>query len=192
MGVTENTVSEAGRNLRPAEVKVWDPLVRIFHWSLVALFIVAWATGDEVKRLHELAGYAVLGLVAFRIVWGFIGTKHARFTDFVTGPSTLGAYLRDMLRFRAKRYIGHNPAGGVMTVTLLMMLSVIGGTGYMLTTDSFWGVEWVEEAHEIAVNLTLGLVLLHVTGVVFSSFAHSENLIRAMITGHKRASKSQA
>jgi cytochrome b len=189
MTATENIVTEAGRNLRPAEVRVWDPLVRIFHWSLVALFITAWATGDEVKRLHEAAGYAILGLVAFRIVWGLVGAKHARFGDFVPRPSTLTGYLRDMVRCRARRYLGHNPAGGAMTIALLAMLLVIGGTGYMMTTDAFWGIAWVEEAHETAVNLTLGLVGLHVAGVILSSLTHGENLMRSMITGRKRATK---
>jgi cytochrome b len=181
------TIDAAGHAPRPAEVKVWDPLVRIFHWGLVATFLVAWATGDEMECAHVMAGYAVIGLVVFRILWGFIGTRRARFVDFVRGPRAVTNYLRDTARLRAKRYLGHNPAGGAMTIALLVMLSIIGATGYMMTTDAFWGVAWVEDAHEAAVNLTLGLVVLHILGVIVASYEHGENLVRAMITGRKRA-----
>jgi cytochrome b len=171
---------------RQGEAKVWDPLVRIFHWGLVAAFLVAWTTGDEIKRLHIAAGYCVIGLVAFRIVWGFVGGRHARFADFVRGPRAVASYLRDTAGLRARRYLGHNPAGGAMIIALLIMLSIIGATGFMMTTDTFWGVAWVQDAHETAVNLTLGLVVLHILGVVVASYEHGENLVRAMITGRKR------
>ena len=113
----------------PNEAKVWDPLVRIFHWSLVATFAIAYLTGDEESRQHELAGYAVLGLVAIRIVWGFIGTRYARFRDFVYRPSAVAAYARDMLAGKPKRYLGHNPLGGAMIVALLIALLATGATG---------------------------------------------------------------
>lgn len=170
----------------PAEIRVWDPLVRVFHWSLVTLFVFAFATGDALDRPHEIAGYAVLGLVVFRIAWGFMGSKHARFRDFVRRPSQIRAYLAEALRFRSRRYIGHNPAGGAMIVLMLTMVLVISATGIGLTTDAFWGSAWMEAAHETAVNLTLVLIGLHLTGVVVSSLAHGENLVRAMITGRKR------
>lgn len=170
----------------PAEIRVWDPLVRVFHWSLVTLFVFAFATGDALDRPHEIAGYAVLGLVVFRVAWGFMGSKHARFRDFVRRPSQIRAYLAEALRFRSRRYIGHNPAGGAMIVLILVMLLVISATGVALTTDAFWGSAWMEAAHEVAVNLTLVLIGLHLTGVVVSSLAHDENLVRAMITGRKR------
>jgi cytochrome b len=114
----------------PNEVKVWDPLVRIFHWSLVTAFAIAYLSGDEESRLHELAGYAVLGLVTIRIVWGFVGTRHARFRDFVYRPSAVAAYARDMSAGKAKRYLGHNPLGGAMIVALLIALLATGATGY--------------------------------------------------------------
>lgn len=170
----------------PIEVKVWDPLVRIFHWTLVALFVLAWATADQFDRLHELAGYVVFGLVVVRVFWGFVGSRHARFRDFVKAPSVVCAYLADAARFRAQRHLGHNPAGGAMIVVMLVMLLAISVTGILMTTDAFWGVEWVEDAHEIAVNLTLGLIGLHLIGVAVSSLLHGENLVRAMITGRKR------
>ncbi len=167
-------------------VKVWDPLVRLFHWSLVIAFAIAWVTGDELQRLHEAAGYAIVGLLVVRVVWGFIGSARARFSDFVYRPSTVVSYMADMARFRARRYLGHNPAGGAMVLALLLMLAAACGTGLMMTTDAYWGVEWVEEAHELAANFTLVLVGLHLAGVLVASAEHRENLVKAMITGQKR------
>jgi cytochrome b len=116
----------------PNEVRVWDPLVRIFHWSLVAVFAIAWLTGDEESHLHELAGYAVIGLMLVRIVWGFIGTRYARFSDFVYRPSTILGYTREMLGRKPRRYLGHNPLGGVMVLALLVSLLAAGVTGLAL------------------------------------------------------------
>ena len=160
---------------------------RIFHWSLVAGFLVAYVSGDEWDNLHIQVGYVVAGLIAFRLLWGLVGPRYARFSDFVYRPSRVLSYLRDTIAFRARRYLGHNPAGGAMVVALLAMIAVICGTGYLMTTDAFWGVEWVEEAHEVAVNATLVLIAAHIAGVLVASWEHSENLVRAMITGRKRS-----
>lgn len=178
--------TDTGRDSRPETVRVWDPFVRLFHWSLVAAFVFAYATADEWDAAHEVAGYAVAGLVAARVVWGLIGTRHARFSDFVYRPGTVLAYLKDSVLLRARRHLGHNPAGGAMVIALLVMLGLVTGTGHLMTSDAFWGVKWLEEVHEIAVNLTLGLVALHVAGVLFASLEHGENLVRSMITGRKR------
>jgi cytochrome b len=179
--------NDAGRVSRPAMVRVWDPLVRLFHWSLVIAFTVAWLTGDELQEVHEIAGYVIVGLVGFRLLWGIVGTAHARFIDFVYRPAAVIRYLIDMARLRAKRYVGHNPAGGAMVIALLAMLGVICATGIMMTTDAYWGVEWVENAHEVAANVTLILVGLHLVGVFAASLEHRENLVRAMVTGRKRS-----
>lgn len=173
--------AEAGRT-----IGVWDPLVRLFHWSLVVAFVTAWATGDELQILHEGAGYTIVGLLVIRAIWGFVGTTHTRFSDFVYRPSTVIGYLIDTVRLRAKRYLGHNPAGGAMVVALLLMLALISVTGIMMTTDAYWGIEWVAEAHELAANLTVVLIGLHLVGVLVASVEHRENLVRAMITGRKR------
>lgn len=113
------------------DVKVWDPLVRVFHWSLVAAFAVAYLSGDDLEQVHVLAGYTVVGLVAFRLVWGFVGTRHARFSAFVRGPLAVFTYLRELATFKAPRHLGHNPAGGAMIVTLLVLLALTTLTGLM-------------------------------------------------------------
>lgn len=185
--MTEATAqAPSGRVERPETVKVWDIFVRLFHWSLVGLFIFAYLTGDEWDNAHEIAGYCIMALIALRIVWGFIGTKHARFSSFVFSPATVIGFLRDSVYLRAKRYIGHNPAGGAMVIALLLSITTICVSGYLMTTDMFWGEEWVEEVHEAAVNGTLILVALHIGGVVLASIEHGENLVRSMITGKKR------
>jgi cytochrome b len=172
----------------PAAVKVWDPFVRVFHWSLAGLFLLAYATGDEMENVHVAAGYTIAGLVALRIVWGFVGPRHARFSDFVRSPRAVLAYMRDVAMLRAPRHLGHNPAGGAMVVALIVTLIGTCTTGYMMTTGTFWGAKWVEEVHEAFANLTIGLVVVHVLGVLVASFEHRESLVKAMITGRKRPS----
>lgn len=179
-------------------IKVWDPLVRLFHWSLVLAFIVAYATGEEWLGLHVSAGYVIGGLLVFRVVWGIVGPRHARFSDFVRSPAAIRAYLRDLFHLRAPRYLGHNPAGGAMVVALLASLAVTTVSGLALYGSSefagplqglvshatFWA-DVLEGLHETAANLTVLLVVLHVAGVLVSSVLHRENLIRAMISGRK-------
>jgi cytochrome b len=176
----------AGRATRPAFVAVWDPLVRIVHWSLVAFFAAAWVSAEEAERLHEIAGYAVAVLIALRLVWGVIGSRHARFTDFVYRPSAVIAYTRECLMAKPRRYLGHNPAGGAMVLALVLGLAAVSVTGVMLTRDAYWAVEWVEEVHEAAAIAVLGLVVVHILGVILASVLHRENLVGAMITGRKR------
>jgi len=169
-------------------VKVWDLFVRIFHWSLVVLFVAAFLSGDESDRIHLTAGYAIAGLVAMRIVWGFIGSKYARFSDFVKGPGEVWRFLMLSMRLKAPRVIGHNPAGGAMIIALLAMLVGLSVTGFLMTTDAFWDSKAMEEAHEILAYVTLGLVVLHIAGVIVAGIEHGENLARSMVTGRKRAS----
>jgi len=167
-------------------VRVWDPLVRVFHWSLVSAFFCAYLLGDDGGQWHQALGYTVLGLVAFRLFWGLVGSHHARFANFVPSYQTARGYLKDVIAHREARYLGHNPAGAVMIVALLLALIGTGFTGWLMTTDAFWDAEWVEELHETLANGTLLLVGLHVAGVIFSSLRHRENLVRAMFTGRKR------
>jgi cytochrome b len=169
------------------EVKVWDPLVRIFHWSLVLSFTVAFISAEEWDDLHIWAGYMAAGLIAFRLVWGLFGPRHARFISFVTSPGNVVAYAKQILTGDAPRYLGHNPLGGAMILALILSLAVVSVTGWMFTLDRFWGVEWVEAVHATFANMMVGLVALHVCGVLISSLSHKENLVRAMVTGRKRA-----
>ena len=192
-------------------IQVWDPLVRLFHWSLVIAFATAFITGDENETVHVYAGYVVAALVVFRVVWGFIGAKHARFSDFLHGPGVTLAYLKDLVSRKPAHYLGHNPLGGWRVVALLLSLAATCWTGLeayaaegkgplagaTLTVapqaraeedgkagegDEFW-----EELHEGCANFTLLLVLLHLTGVIAASVLHRENLARAMVTGWKDA-----
>ena len=188
-----------------ARVKVWDPFVRLFHWSLVAAFFVAYFTEEDQLQPHVVAGYVVGALIVARLAWGIVGPRHARFTDFVRGPGRTFAYLGRMLRGRARRYLGHNPAGGAMIVTLLLALTATVVTGLVIYgADKGLGPlapwlagqeelgESLEEAHEFLANFTLFLVLLHIGGVVAGSFMHRENLVRSMVTGYKRAAEPAA
>lgn len=183
-----------------ARIRVWDPLVRLFHWSLVAAFATAFIVEDDLLGVHVWAGYLALGLVAIRLAWGLVGTRHARFSDFVRGPAQVMAYIHDALRLQAPRYLGHNPAGGAMVVALLLSVGLTGISGLALYgaaelagplaglmrgTPAVSG-HLLEELHEFLANLTLALVALHVGGVLFSSLSHRENLIAAMISGYKR------
>ena len=172
---------------RDQVVKVWDPFVRVFHWALVVAFATAWYSGGIWDSPHLVAGYIVLALVVARIVWGFIGSRYARFSDFIYGPRVMHRYLADMLRMRAPRYLGHNPLGGAMVITLLATLLVICITGVMMTSDAYWGVKWVDNLHATASTFALILIGLHIGGVIFAGIEHSENLVRAMVTGMKRA-----
>lgn len=197
-------------------IRVWDPLVRVFHWGLVAAFAVAWFSAEEMSTVHEVSGYVVAGLIAFRLIWGLVGSHYARFAEFLRGPSATLGYLGDMVRGREHRYLGHNPVGAVMIVAMLVTLSGTAYTGWLLeepgraamlpelpqiAAPAFadedgeageyggeaMGGETVEELHETFANIMLFLIAAHIAGVVLSSFRHHENLARAMVTGDKRA-----
>lgn len=115
-----------------ASVNVWDPLVRLFHWGLVVAFTIAYFTAEEESTLHIYSGYTVMGLIIFRLVWGFVGSRHARFSDFVYGPATLMAYVRDLASGHPRRYLGHNPLGGLMIVAMLVVLAVLTYSGLVV------------------------------------------------------------
>ncbi len=182
------------------QIKVWDPVVRIFHWTLVAAFSIAYVTEDEFLDLHVYAGYVVMALLAVRLIWGFVGTRHARFSDFVRSPGAALNYLKEMSALRAKRYLGHNPAGGLMIIALLFSLLVtsisglaaygvegFGPLAVWFRQYGIWNDKWLEEIHEFFANFTLLLVAGHLAGVFLGSLLHGENLVRAMFTGVKRS-----
>lgn len=166
-------------------VKVWDAFVRLFHWSLVAAFGANALLIDDETKLHRWVGYVVVSLVLARVAWGFTGTQYARFSSF---PASLRASLgqvKDILGGRKRLHIGHTPLGALMIYNLLVTLLVIGLSGYLMTTDMFWGVEWPEEVHKAAVTWAEISVVLHVAAVVFESLRTQVNLPRAMVTGYK-------
>ncbi|MDX1569278.1 MAG: cytochrome b/b6 domain-containing protein [Xanthomonadales bacterium] len=211
-------------------VRVWDPLIRIGHWLVVVAFFTAYFTEEEFLTLHSWAGYVVAAVVAIRIIWGFVGPPTARFRNFVRSPRKALAYLRLLIAGRPPKYLGHNPAGGLMIVLMLLSLLGTAGSGMviyaieegagplapLLATNTgaglipisaaladeddeeeeahehaaaglLGGEEFWEEIHEVLANFTLALVILHVLGVVASSLASRENLVRAMVTGRKKA-----
>lgn len=187
----------------PPTVKAWDPLVRVFHWSLVFFFLLAFASGDEWTSLHVWAGYAVAMLIAFRLLWGVIGTRTARFPTFVKSPRAAMRHLGAMLTGKAPHYLGHNPLAAMMVVALLTSIGLTAFSGMVLIASEgqgplagtiFAGIdgEAMEEVHEFFANLTLLLVFAHVAGVVVSSLLEGENLVKAMITGRKKARSAWA
>ena len=178
-------------------VYVWDPFVRVFHWTLVLAFTVAYLTEEDLLTVHVWAGYLVGALIVARVVWGFVGSSHARFSDFLYSPGAALRYVRDLMLLRAERHLGHSPGGGYMVVLLLLFLAATVVTGLivyggeqqagplagMFTEDTG---EAMEEVHEVLANVTLALVIAHVAAVLLASFAHRENLVNAMLTGYKR------
>jgi cytochrome b len=185
------------------EITVWDPFVRVFHWTLVVAFFTAYFVepDDGLEVVHVWAGYVVTVLVVLRIVWGFVGTEHARFSDFVYGPKVGIRYLVDLLRQKGKRYIGHSPAGAWMVFMLLAGLlattffgmsiyAIEDGRGPLTFLYAGGGramKDFYEEGHELLGNVMLALVILHLCGVAAASYAHRENLPRSMVTGRKKA-----
>lgn len=181
-------------------VYIWDPLVRIFHWTLVIAFSIAFISEDDYLTIHSWAGYTILSLLIIRIMWGFVGTKHAKFSDFTFSKQDITQFLKDTFSLKAKRYLGHNPAGGAMVFLLifsllfttcsgLVVFAIEEGQGplaFLLSeVSSFWG-DIVEEVHELLANFTLFLIAVHIAGVIVESLIHSENLIKSMFTGNKR------
>lgn len=170
------------------EVPVWSRFVRLFHWSLVTTVALAWLTTEVGRGLHEAIGWAMVALLVLRIFWGLAGNERAaRFSSFVRGPSAVLAYARAMMQQRAPRFVGHNPLGGWMVVMLMLTLSAIAFTGWLLGTDAFFGSESMERLHEALAWGLLALVALHVAGVVYTGSHQHENLVRAMLSGSKRA-----
>lgn len=172
--------------MSPDAIKVWDLPTRLFHWLLASTFAGAWLTGDSERwmGMHTLLGYTFAGLIAFRLVWGFVGGRHARFSSFVRGPGAVKRYLGSLLTREPEHHVGHNPAGGWAVLALLGLGTVTAVAGYATYNDL--GGHWVEELHEGAASAMLALVFIHISAVVLSSLVHRENLVRAMITGFKR------
>jgi cytochrome b len=173
-------------------VLVWDLPTRLFHWLLAASFFGAYliSESERWRAVHALLGYTAAGLVAFRLVWGVVGTRYARFTGFAWSPSAVRSYLRSLVAGMPKHYIGHNPAGSWAVLGLLVMVAATAVSGWAVLNEV--GPEWLEEVHEFSANSTIALVALHVAAVIVSSVVHRENMVRAMVTGTKRAASAAA
>ncbi|MCP1847576.1 MULTISPECIES: cytochrome b/b6 domain-containing protein [unclassified Bradyrhizobium] len=180
-------MTEAARGARGAtSVQVWDLPLRLWHWALAILVLVAWVTPSTYDRLHRLAGYSVIALLAFRLIWGFAGTRYARFGRLGVRLRAAPRYIWNLRRGITGRYIGLNPAGTVMLVALLLLLAISTITGVMEVTVTFFGVWWVEDTHAYASDALMVLVGLHVLGVVVVGLLQRQNLVRAMFTGRKQ------
>ena len=171
--------------MKTSRILVWDLPLRVFHWLLAISFVGAFLTAESerLRDVHVVLGYTVLGLLAFRLLWGFLGTRHARWSSFAYGPGAVLRYLRSLLARRPDHYVGHNPAGSWVIYLMVVLGLVAGVSGYAVYNDL--GGKWTESLHEGAANAMLALVLVHVAGVVVSSLMHRENLVVAMLTGRK-------
>ncbi|MCF6226003.1 MAG: cytochrome b/b6 domain-containing protein [Xanthomonadales bacterium] len=182
-----------------AQIRVWDPLIRFFHWALVSAFTIAYITEDNYLTIHSWAGYLIILLLCIRFVWGFTGTPYARFSNFSYSPREIIQFIKDTLGLKAKRYLGHNPAGAVMIFLLMFSLFITTLSGILLLgaeeqagpvaawftqAESIWA-DPLEQVHEFFANFTLALIFIHLAGVLIESFIHKENLASAMITGLK-------
>ena len=167
-------------------ILVWDAPVRLFHWLTVLSFAGAWLTAESERwrLLHVTLGYTMAGLVVFRLLWGLVGTRHARFATFVRGPAAAGRYLRSLFGGTPEHHTGHNPAGALAIVALLALALGVSFTGWAHFNGVFGG--WTEDVHEALANAMLALVVLHVAAVVLASRLHRENLVAAMVSGRKQ------
>jgi cytochrome b len=168
-----------------SKILVWDAPVRVFHWLLVLSFFGAYLTAESERwrLVHVTLGYTMGGLVAFRLVWGLIGTRYARFSNFIRGPAAVQRYLQSLLNGQPEHAVGHNPAGALAIVLLLLLSLVIVVTGWAIFNEI--GGSLLSELHEVTSSLMLLVVGVHVAGVAVSSWLHRENLVRAMLTGKK-------
>ena len=183
--VSASPVDPAAGERKQRRILVWDAPVRVFHWLMVLSFAGAYlsAESERWRLLHVTLGYTMAGLVGFRILWGLLGTRHARFASFVRGPAAVGSYLKSLLQRRPEHHTGHNPAGALAIVALLLMTLAVTASGWASYQEL--GGERLKELHELLANLMLGVVGLHIAGVVAGSWLHRENLVTAMFTGRK-------
>ena len=168
-------------------VTVWGRFVRLSHWLLMLAVFAAWFTRHGFGQTHDLIGYFALAVAVCRLAWGFLDKGQARFSRFVRSPRVTISYARDVIKRSQKRYIGHNPLGGWMSMVLWSLVLLVCLSGWLYTTDRYWGVEWVETLHRYLTNGLLACVGIHVAGVIVSSIHDRENLVMSMIHGKKRA-----
>lgn len=171
---------------------VWDLPVRVFHWSLALSFAGAWLTAESEywKLWHVSFGYSMALLIGFRLVWGLVGTRYARFIEFIRGPGAVKAYFMSYLRGKPQHYVGHNPAGALAILAIMATVLVTVATGCATYEELGW--DWLQDMHEAVASLLLGVVVLHIAAVLLTSVLHKENLVRAMLTGKKMIAPAEA
>ena len=174
------------RNHTMPSVKVWDLPVRLCHWALAACVLANLAFTESGSDLHELAGYTAVGIVAFRLLWGLIGSRHARFSDFWPTPARLKAHWQQLKHGQTSPHPGHNPFGALMMLALWAVVLGLGISGYLMGTDRFWADDAVEAIHETLADGLMVLVGLHIAAALLMSYLEKTNLVRAMITGVKK------
>lgn len=181
----ETLVDKPERAPATRKVLVWDAPVRVFHWLMVLSFAAAYFTAESERwrLVHATLGYTMVGLVAFRVAWGLVGTRYARFSSFVRGPAAIASYVRGLIRGRPEHHVGHNPAGALAIIALLGLTLVVTAAGW--ATYNEVGGKWLEELHEGAANVMLAVVGVHVAGVLIGTWLHHDNLVGAMLTGRK-------
>ncbi len=167
------------------KIRVWDPVVRLFHWSLVAAFLANAFYTRPGREVHQWVGYTVAGLIALRLVWGLVGTRHARFADFLPSPRAAIGQLRDMATGRKRVHAGHSPLGALMIYNLLLTMAGLAASGYAMTTVAYFGVDWVGQVHEALVTWAEFNIVAHVLAVVVESRRLGINLPKSMVTGYK-------
>lgn len=167
-------------------IVVWDPLVRLIHWGLALTILLNSTVIEEESALHEWIGYVAVGLIGVRLIWGLIGSPHARLSGFPPNPVAALRHLIAMFKGDKTIHLTHNPLGALMVYNIWLTVLALGVTGYMMGTIRFFGVEWVEEVHEIAFNWLVVSIALHVGGVLFDTWWTGVSLMRAMIDGRKR------
>ena len=173
-------------------ILVWDMPVRVFHWLLAISFAGAWLTceSEMLQMVHYAFGYAACVLVFFRLVWGFVGSRYARFAEFVKGPTEVIEHLKSIGSATAPPHIGHNPAGGWVMLALMGLILLVGLSGYWIVKEFF--ANWMSELHEVLAIVALALVVIHIVAALVMSFLQKENLVRSMFTGHKQGSGDQS
>ena len=177
--------AEARRRSIVSAVPVWDRFVRIFHWSLVACVLLNFWVVDDGETLHQVLGYTASALVLARVLWGFIGSPHARFTSFGPTPARLRAHLQALRKGHPDPHVGHNPLGALMMLGLMALVLSLGLTGFLQTTDAFWGEDWLQDLHEALAQGLMGMAGLHAAAALLMGRLERTRLIRAMITGTK-------
>ncbi|WP_302174727.1 cytochrome b/b6 domain-containing protein [uncultured Hydrogenophaga sp.] len=168
-----------------SRVRVWDPLVRVFHWTLVTCVVLNSWVVEEGEWLHEWIGYTAAGLVALRLVWGLIGSRHARFTDWFPTPRRVRSHVVALVQGQLPEHTGHNPLGALMMLALMSLVLGLGLTGWLQGTDAFWGVEWVQELHEGMAETLVWLAALHAAAALVMGRIERTRLVKAMFTGVK-------